>query len=150
MHTRTGVPRGPASRGKPCDRSRASIMAGSPPGRFSTRRSFGLVSWHIFVCSEARELDPKRVIRAPDDAALSNIIPSNLEHELVGDGGSAHTCNFGATVREVAQNARAVQMSLRVMDCSRRVPLNTKVSSALALHSDIPIVAPRVHYEHKL
>jgi hypothetical protein len=33
-------------------------------------------------------------------------------------------------------------MTLRVMDCSRRIPLNTKVSSALALHFDVPIVAP--------
>jgi hypothetical protein len=114
------------------------------------RRSFGLVSRYIFACNHVREFDPKRVIRTPDHAALSDIIPSNLEHEFVGDGGSAHTRNFCATVREVAQNARAVQMTLRVMDCSRRVPLNTEVSSALALHSDIPIAAPRVHYEHKL
>ena len=38
---------------------------------------FGLV---MFV--ERRELYPKRVIRTPDHAALSDIIPSNLEHEL--------------------------------------------------------------------
>jgi hypothetical protein len=110
----------------------------------------GLISLYIFAWKKVRKFGPKRVIRTPDHPALSDIIPSNLQHEFVGDGGSAHTCNFCATIREVAQNARAIQMTLRVMDCSRRIPLNTKVSSALALHSDVPIVAPRVHYEHEL
>jgi hypothetical protein len=102
------------------------------------RRSFGCV----FSCNKARELDPKRVVRTPNHAALSDIIPSNLKHEFVGNGVSPHTRNFRATVREVAQNAGPFQMTLQVMDCSRQVPLNTKVSSALALHSDVPIGAP--------
>jgi hypothetical protein len=52
------------------------------------RRSFVLLPRYIFACNETRELDPKRVIGTPDHAALSDIIPSNLEHEFVGDGGS--------------------------------------------------------------
>ena len=76
---------------------------------FGKRGSLGLVSLHICVCNTAREFGPKRVIRTPDHAALSDIIPSNLQHEFVGDGGSAHTRNFCATVREVAQNAGPVQ-----------------------------------------
>jgi hypothetical protein len=117
--------------------------------RVSTRRSFGLVVRHIFAWNIVRKFGPKRIIRTPDHAALSDIIPSNLEHEFVGDGSSADTCNFCTTIREVAQNARAVQMALRVMDCGRRIPLNTKVSSALALHSDIPIVLPVDHCAHE-
>jgi hypothetical protein len=106
------------------------------------------LSLHTFACNKVRELDPNRVIRTPDHAALSDIIPSNFEHEFVGNGGSAHTCNFCATVGEVAQNARTVQMTLWVMDGGRRVPLNTKVLSALALHSDVPIAAPGVYKKH--
>jgi hypothetical protein len=64
---------------------------------FGKRRSLRFLSLHICACNTVREFGPKRVIRAPDHAALSDIIPSNLEHEFVGDGGSAHICNFCAT-----------------------------------------------------
>jgi hypothetical protein len=103
----------------------------------------------VHACKEGK-FGPKRVIRTPNHEALSDIIPSNLEHEFVWDGCGAHTCNFCAVVREVAQNARAIQMTLRVMDRSRQVPLNTKVSSAIALHFDIPNLAPYFHCEHEL
>jgi hypothetical protein len=79
-----------------------------PRGHFDRRRSFGLISLDIVACNRAGEFDPKRVIGTPDRAALSDIIPSNLKHKFVRDGGSAHTGDFRAPVREVAQNAGAV------------------------------------------
>jgi hypothetical protein len=53
---------------------------------------------HPFACNNAGKFDPKCVIRSPERAAISDIIPSNLKHKFVGDGGSADTRNLGAAV----------------------------------------------------
>jgi hypothetical protein len=66
------------------------------PGRGP--RSLGLISLDIFACNKAGEFDPQCVIGTPERAAPSDIIPCNLKHKFVRDGGSADTCNLGAVV----------------------------------------------------
>jgi hypothetical protein len=77
------------------------------------RSSLGL----IYLVSETDEFDPNCVIGTPHSVTLSDIIPSDLKQKFVWDRVGAHTCDFSAAVRKVAQNTGAIQVTLRVVDC---------------------------------
>jgi hypothetical protein len=73
--------------------------------------------YFVFGRCDTDEFNPNCVIGSPHSVTLSDIIPSDLKQKFVGDRVGAYTGDFSAAIRKVTQNAGAIQMALRVLDC---------------------------------
>ncbi len=73
------------------------------------------------------ELDPQRVLGAPDDPARSTVAEGGAQSEFIGDRGGSDPRKFRAAVREVDQDARTLQVPASIVDRGGHVPPEPEV-----------------------
>jgi hypothetical protein len=78
------------------------------------------------------ELDSEGVGFSPDDPALAGPgIPGNVQSELIRNISDGYVGDFRSAIRKVLDDAMIARIALAVVDRSRRVPIGSKVLSAL-------------------
>jgi hypothetical protein len=90
------------------------------------------------------------IFGAPDHAAHATIAKRGPQPELIRDGARPHPREVCAATGKITQDARPLQMSVRIVDRCRQIPFDPEVSASVESHSRVRLLwhLPSVRIPH--